>query len=87
VVWGGFLGQHRPGAMANPDDPLTPEEIQTATEAFLDRMCSQADCEQIATYRFTWPGSDEQKCCAACALKAKGIADAMGLHLQVRPLQ
>lgn len=49
--------------------------------------CGTTICEALPTHRFTWPGSDEQLACAACAARARGVANAMGLHLQVLPLE
>jgi len=72
--------------MAEPDEPLTEAEIQTAVEALLDRTCEQVECENPAEYRFTWPGRDEMKVCPRHALKAKAVAEAIGMHLQIRPL-
>lgn len=43
-------------------------------------------CEQQALFRYTWPGRDESYICLNHALDLKGIADAMGLYLQLIPL-
>ena len=49
-------------------------------------MCNQVGCEDVATYRFTWPGQDEKGICAMHAPKLRGIAMAIGLHVQMIPL-
>lgn len=49
--------------------------------------CGTTICEAPATHRFTWPGRDEQLACETCAARARGVAAAMGLHLQVLPLE
>lgn len=46
--------------------------------------CEIDQCEREAVARFTWPGREELQACAVCALKAKRIARAMGLELEVR---
>jgi len=51
----------------------------------LDR-CNQHDCEETAAYRFTWPGQDEAGICEQHANKLKSIANAMGFHCQIIPL-
>jgi hypothetical protein len=48
--------------------------------------CNQANCSNVASYLFTWPGSDEAGICAEHVGKLRGIAAAMGLPLQVKPL-
>lgn len=48
--------------------------------------CGTTTCEAAATRRFTWPGRDEQLACEPCAARARGVAAAIGLHLQVLPL-
>lgn len=49
--------------------------------------CNQKGCSSPAAYRYTWPGTDEAGICEAHAEKAKAIASAMGLHLQMIPLE
>ena len=49
--------------------------------------CNQKDCENDAAFRFTWPGNDEAGICHEHAPKLKGVAEAMGLHLQLIPLK
>ena len=48
--------------------------------------CNQNDCDSPSMFRFTWPGKDEAGICAIHAIKAKQIAEAMGMHLQMIPL-
>ena len=49
-------------------------------------MCNQKGCEKEAAFRFTWPGSDEAGICADHEPQMKGIAAAMGCHVQSIPL-
>ncbi len=48
--------------------------------------CNQTNCENEGTNRFTWPGQDEAVICDDCLPKLRGVANAMGLHLQIQPL-
>ena len=50
------------------------------------RTCHQAGCDTDAFYRYTWPGRDEAGICVIHAIKAQGVAAAMGLPLQMIPL-
>ncbi len=43
-------------------------------------------CDNLAKYRFTWPGNDESVICEAHVGKLSSVANAMGLHLQIIPL-
>ena len=43
-------------------------------------------CDNPAKYRFTWPGNDEAVICEKCVNQLRGVASAMGLHLQIIPL-
>ncbi len=45
-----------------------------------------AKCNNPATVRYTWPGKDEARICMICGLKLSGVAQAIGLHLQIIPL-
>ena len=49
--------------------------------------CNQKDCDNTAAFRFTWPGEDEAGICATCAPKLRGLTEAMGMHLQLIPLE
>ena len=40
-------------------------------------------CDNPAMFRYTWPGEDEAVICEQHAAQLRGIADAMGLHLQI----
>ena len=40
-------------------------------------------CEEVALFRYTWPGKDESFVCLECYMKLKAIANAIGLHLQI----
>lgn len=48
--------------------------------------CKQNGCSEFAAVRYTWPGRDESVACITHAVNLKGVADAMGLHLQLIPL-
>lgn len=50
-------------------------------------ICNQTNCERLAAFRFTWPGRDEDGICAQCAPKLRGVANAMGMHLQLIPIE
>jgi hypothetical protein len=49
--------------------------------------CVTTACEGLPSHRFTWPGHDECVACESCAARARGVAGAMGLHLQLIPLE
>lgn len=49
--------------------------------------CGQLKCENHADYRYTWPGRDEAFICEAHVEKLRQVADAMGLYLQIIPLE
>lgn len=68
--------------MANEIDPQLDHDEKTEPNLLVQR-CASRRCEGVPVARFTWPGSNEQLACLACALKAKEVADALGLHLQV----
>lgn len=44
--------------------------------------CKTATCNDLATVRVFWPGQTSDMC-AQCALRAKGVAAAMGFPLSV----
>lgn len=48
--------------------------------------CSQKDCTEEPTFRYTWPGKDEAFVCVPHAGQMTGVARAIGLHLQLIPL-
>lgn len=50
-------------------------------------ICNQANCERPAIARYTWPGHDEAGVCAVHLPGLRSIADAMGLHLQIRRIE
>lgn len=43
-------------------------------------------CSKQAVVRYTWPGRDEMYSCLDHAEQVKGIASAIGMHLQFIPL-
>jgi hypothetical protein len=45
--------------------------------------CNQSDCDSPPVFRFTWPGKDEARICAIHAVKLRGVANAMGLYVQL----
>jgi len=45
--------------------------------------CESKTCENVAEFRFTWPGQDERKACHRCALRAVDVGQALGMRLQV----
>ncbi|MCI0489363.1 MAG: hypothetical protein L0229_22450 [Blastocatellia bacterium] len=40
-------------------------------------------CENKAAYRYTWPSKDESVICLAHSFKLRGVAEKIGLHLQL----
>ena len=48
--------------------------------------CNQQNCDREAAYLFTWPGEDQAGICEACAPKLRGVASAIGLHVQLIPM-
>lgn len=49
-------------------------------------ICGQKDCRSYASHRYTWPGKDEAAICDPCGGKLRGVANAIGLHVQLIPL-
>lgn len=49
--------------------------------------CNQENCDNPGAYRFTWPGKDEAAICEQHVDWLKSVAAALGLPLQVIPLQ
>lgn len=43
-------------------------------------------CDNLAKYRFTWPGQDESVICDYHVVQLLTLAGAMDLHLQIIPL-
>jgi len=50
-------------------------------------VCSQVDCDEPATHRFTWPGNPERVVCPLHASAAVRISQAMGFFLEVPALE
>lgn len=48
--------------------------------------CNQHNCNAAAAYRFTWPGQDEAGICEEHSQKLRALAQAMGFHIQLIPL-
>jgi hypothetical protein len=40
-------------------------------------------CDNLAKYRYTWPGQDEALICEEHVGKLRGVASALGLYLQI----
>lgn len=40
-------------------------------------------CQNLANFRYTWPGKDEATICIEHACSLMNIATAMGVHLQL----
>lgn len=49
--------------------------------------CNQHGCTEPSAYRFTWPGKDEAGICEKHAPQLRGIARAMGMYIQLIPLE
>lgn len=49
-------------------------------------FCNQTNCDNPASFRFTWPGRNEAGICATCAPKMQAVANFMGMHIQLIPL-
>ena len=49
--------------------------------------CNQKTCDKDAVDRFTWPGEDEAGACEEHSKVLANIAEAMGLSLQLIPIE
>lgn len=49
-------------------------------------ICRQDDCKNYAALKYTWPGRDQSAICAECAPMLRGVANAIGLHVQMLPI-
>lgn len=47
------------------------------------RQKGDGGCQNLANFRYTWPGSNESYICAEHAMKLKEVANAMGMPLQL----
>jgi hypothetical protein len=65
-------------------DPELDHDEKTEPNLLVQR-CASRRCAGFPVARFTWPGSNEQLACLLCAEKAREVADALGMHLQIRP--
>ena len=43
-------------------------------------------CGKPGAYRYTWPGNDEAEICQEHTAHLRGVARALGLHLQLIPI-
>jgi hypothetical protein len=50
------------------------------------KRASGVPCGERASFRYTWPGKRESLICALHAEKLRGIAEAMGLELELVPV-
>jgi len=50
-------------------------------------VCSQVNCDDRATHRFTWPGHPEASACFRHAQAATRLAEAMGFFLEAPALE
>lgn len=48
---------------------------------------AETTCGKAAAYRYTWPGRDESLICEEHSGKLRAVATAMGLHLQLIPVE
>lgn len=48
--------------------------------------CAQKDCPRSAVCCFTWPGRTQQLACRECGERARNIAAAMGVELEILKL-
>ncbi len=48
--------------------------------------CCQDGCEELALYRFTWPGRDEAGICGDHVRELRSVAASLGFHLQLIPV-
>lgn len=49
--------------------------------------CGQITCDNEADYRYTWPGRDECFVCEKHKAAVEQVAKAMGMYIQLIPLQ
>ncbi len=48
---------------------------------------SEKQCPDRAIARYTWPGRDEQVICRAHGEQVLAVAEAIGMHLQLIPIE
>lgn len=53
----------------------------------MPNQCGQHNCENTGAFRYTWPGRDEDYVCEAHVGWLQRVAGAIGMHLQVLPLE
>lgn len=51
-----------------------------------EKKCNQNNCSKKAAYRYTWPGRDEAHICEEHGRYSVKVAEAIGMHLQLVPL-
>lgn len=49
-------------------------------------ICRQDGCKNYAATKYTWPGRDQSAVCAEHLPKLLGVANAIGLYVQVLPI-
>lgn len=48
--------------------------------------CNQQDCDNVAAFRFTWPGRDEAGICTKHVAKLRSMVNTLRMHLQLIPV-
>lgn len=48
--------------------------------------CHTHDCQLTPTHKVYWPGRDACLMCLPCAMRAKGIAEAMSFYLAIEKM-
>ena len=46
----------------------------------------EKQCDEQSAFRYTWPGKDEQHICLGHGASVRKMAEAIGMHLQLIPL-
>jgi hypothetical protein len=47
---------------------------------------AETNCKNTPIFRYTWPGRDEAFICMYHSLRLQGVANAMGLYIQLIPM-
>lgn len=63
------------GRLGGPTRPLRERRVK----------CATAQCASEAAVEVFWPGDHPKGMCPSCAVRASGIADALGFYLPMRP--
>jgi len=73
-------------APTNPEHERERDKLRGVGVDKAPGLCSQVDCHQKATHRFTWPGNPESFACPKHARAATNLASVMGFFLEVPAL-